>query len=102
MVHVRQDSRLRVLTALVVLGLALGGVLHQILVPHTLADLDHSAGAKPCAVCQASQHNAGLASVPVLGAPVLLPQANAFIPPQSRPRVSAPSSSDSRAPPVLS
>ena len=85
-----------------VLVMVLGGVLHESLIHHSLADLDHSVGSKTCAVCQVLQHNANLVSGMLIAEPVLLVQSDAFTPLQSVPSSSAPAPFASRAPPVLS
>ena len=102
MLFLRSVSKMKLVALAVVLVMALGGVLHESLIHHTLADLDHSVGSKTCAVCQALQHNAGFVSGTLTPEPVLLVQCDAYTPSHSVPSASAPSSFASRAPPVLS
>ena len=102
MLSLRSASNIRFVAFALVLVLALGGVLHETLIQHTLADLDHSVGSKTCAVCQALQHNASFVSGMLTAEPVLLVQCDAYTPSPSVPSASAPASFASRAPPVLS
>ena len=102
MPFLRSASKMKLVALAVVLVIGLGGVLHESLIHHTLAELDHSVGSRTCAVCQALQHNAGFVSSTLIAEPVLLVQCDAYTPSQSVPSTSAPASFASRAPPVLS
>ena len=102
MLSLRSVSKLKLVALTLVLVLALGGVLHESLIHHTLADLDHSVGSKPCAVCQALQHNAGFVSGALTAEPALLVESDAYTPVVSVPFSSEPASFASRAPPLTS
>ena len=102
MLSLRSASKIRLVALALVLVVALGGVLHETLIRHTVADLDHSVGSKTCAVCQALQHNASLVSGMLTAEPALLVQSDAYTPSFHIPSASAPTSFASRAPPVLS
>ena len=102
MVSLRSVSKFKLVALAVVVVMALGGVLHESLIHHSLTDLDHSVNGKTCAVCQALQHNASFVSAAPLAEPVFLPECDAYAPFQSFATDSAPASFASRAPPVLS
>ena len=102
MLSSRVTSKLKLVALALVLVVALGGVLHETLIRHTLADLDHGVNSKTCAVCQALQHDAGFVSGTITAEPVLMPERDAYIP-FFEVFVSLPTPSfASRAPPVLS
>jgi len=102
MLPLRSVSKLKLVALALVLVLALGGVLHESLIHHSLADLDHSVGSKTCAVCQALQHNASFVSGSLTAEPALLVESDAYTPAATAPCAPAPASFSSRAPPVLS
>jgi hypothetical protein len=95
-------SKLKLVALALVLVLALGGVLHESLIHHSLADLDHAVGSRTCAVCQALQHNASFVSGALTAEPALLVQSDAYTPVAIAPSSSVPALFASRAPPVLS